>query len=130
MDAALRTAISGSFDKTAKLWDLRTGKCIDTYQHEHFVFGVGLHKSGSVFYSYDSDYCLHFFATADRSLKEIKTADLKAAARVKINAPALDHRKGLYSWTKVSAKKDLSCFAANVLKDGSQGFLVDSFMWA
>ena len=45
---ALRTAVSGGEDNTAKLWDLGSGRCTETYQHGSIVYDV-MHESGSSF---------------------------------------------------------------------------------
>ena len=35
--------VSGSFDKTIKLWDVKTGTCISTLK-EHWVMSMQLHS--------------------------------------------------------------------------------------
>jgi WD40 repeat protein len=49
MDSACKTAVSGSRDKTVKLWDLGSGRCIETYDYGHDVRDVMMHESGSSF---------------------------------------------------------------------------------
>jgi WD40 repeat protein len=49
MDSACKTAVSGSKDRTVKLWDLGSGQCIETYDHGHEVMDVMMHESGSSF---------------------------------------------------------------------------------
>ena len=49
MDSACKTAVSGSDDKTVKLWDLGSGQCIETYDYGQFVCDVMMHESGSSF---------------------------------------------------------------------------------
>jgi len=51
MDSACKTAVSGSLDKTAKLWDLGSGQCIETYDHGQEVYDVMMNESGSSFLS-------------------------------------------------------------------------------
>ena len=49
MDSACKTAVSGSLDKTVKLWDLGSGRCIETYDHGQNVYDVMMHESGRSF---------------------------------------------------------------------------------
>jgi WD40 repeat protein len=49
MDSACKTAVSGSEDTTVKLWDLGSGRCIETYNHGQSVYDVMMHESGSSF---------------------------------------------------------------------------------
>ena len=121
MDSACRTGVSGSFDKTVKMWDLGTGNCIDTYQHGHPVICVGLHETGSNFFSLDADNCLNLFATADAGKRANKTVDLKAVCGLSAQ----------YDLTmRVAAKKDLSCIATSYINDSpTNDILLTSMMW-
>jgi WD40 repeat protein len=47
MDSACKTAVSGS--REVKLWDLGSGRCIETYNHGQDVYDVMMHESGSSF---------------------------------------------------------------------------------
>jgi WD40 repeat protein len=49
MDSACKTAVSGSSDKTVKLWDLGSGRCLETYDHGQAVYDIMMHESGSSF---------------------------------------------------------------------------------
>ena len=122
MDSACRTGVSGSCDKTVKTWDLGTGKCIDTFHHERAVRSVGLHETGSSFFSLDADNCLNLFATADAGKRENKTVDLKAVCGLSAQ----------YAFTmRVAANKDLSCIATSYINDSTTNGnrLVTSMMW-
>ena len=43
LDLADGVILSGSYDKSVKVWDMMTGECLRTIEgHESLVFGVGL----------------------------------------------------------------------------------------
>ena len=49
MDSAGQTAVSGSRDMTAKIWDLGTGRYLGTHQFDDVVHDVVMHESGGSF---------------------------------------------------------------------------------
>ena len=124
MDSACQTGVSSSMhDQTVKTWDLGTGKCIDTFQHDHIVTSVGLHESGSTFFSLDGDRCLRFFHTANADHRATQTVDLKAACGVE-STP--DEIWSTYWNMKVALKRDFSCFGTSFATKDS----FKTMMWA
>ena len=65
---------SGSVDKTVKLWDLGSGRCMETYNHGQVVSDVMMHESGSSFLA--SGYAGRLKAWALGTDKPILDADL------------------------------------------------------
>ena len=56
MDGHCRTAVSGSKDTMVRLWDLGSGRCINTFKgHSSVVRDVVIHESGSSFLSSGKD---------------------------------------------------------------------------
>ena len=67
MDSACKTAVSGSADKTVKLWELGSGQCIETYNHGQVVEDVMMHESGSSFLAFGHNSSLKAWALGPQS---------------------------------------------------------------
>ena len=58
-----RRVVSGSSDKTLKVWDVTTGECVATLEgHSETVFGVAVFPDGRRVVSASSDKTLKLFA--------------------------------------------------------------------
>ena len=78
MDSACKTkTVSGSDDKTVKLWDLGSVRCIKTYEYGQLVCHVMMHESGSSFVSVGRGI-VKAWATASGSDQPLLDADLSA----------------------------------------------------
>ena len=78
MDSACKTAVSGSFDKTVKLWDMGSGRCMETYQHGQAIYNVMMHESGGSFLSVGMNCSFKAWTTAGGSDRPILDADLSS----------------------------------------------------
>lgn len=56
-----KTLISGSYDRTVKIWELATGNCIRTIQHKNPVAAVAISPSNSFWVSGDIEGTINFW---------------------------------------------------------------------
>ncbi|XP_044425351.1 putative coatomer subunit beta'-3 [Triticum aestivum] len=63
--------ISGSSDKTAKIWDMLKEECVHTLEHESAVISVLSHANLSVLVTGTDDGAVHVWSATDFRLKTI-----------------------------------------------------------
>jgi len=74
--AAGKYLVSGSRDKTIKLWDIVTGQCLKTFSdHDNWVRGILFHPSGKYIISCSDDRSIRVFDLKEgRNIKTIQDA--------------------------------------------------------
>ncbi|KAF7104966.1 hypothetical protein CFC21_105822 [Triticum aestivum] len=68
--------ISGSFDGTAKIWDLQKEEFVHTLEHESIVYSVFAHPSLPVLFTGDGDGAVRVWSSTDFRLKKKLEVDL------------------------------------------------------
>src|SRR5207245_524626 len=66
-----RAVVSGSRDKTARVWDLASGNSICLVKHEGAVFGVAFAPDGSTFATVGDDKLVHVWDS--RTAAEVRS---------------------------------------------------------
>ena len=109
MDSACKTAVSGSYDNTVKLWDLGSGQCIETCKHWEVV-NVMMRDSGGSFLSVGGGV-VKAWATASGPDRLLLDADLSVLCNLFSFSGAASRdlsRVGVCYWNPEGEKIGLS----------------------